>query len=410
MADQPSDNLYRFIPFRKADIVRMCLQENQLSGQEEDFQQICHMLGSVFHFEFHRVVEALKDSYAPIDPDADTRSIGDDKSSAGFEFVGLLNGLLEKANYEPISQDELNQALTEASLFRIRLHVDFDDFSEVLLFCRGVSRRQETLSSLFGLIKKPIQFTNYDRVVLYLRFRDDYDRGKDRLSVCKPGATLLKLFQNVPRADLEMLFPNTEVRMRLIDKLVIGVPAAISGGVVLTTKLGASLVVLGSLFGFWLGLSSEPARLDKTALIALFAGLAALGGYLWKQFSNFNNRKIRFMQALTQNLYFKNLDNNAGVFHRLANDAEEEECKEAVLAYFFLLINEPGMSKEALDNKIEHWLADKWQCNVNFEIGDALNKLVTLNLVTEVDGIIQAVPIQQGLKNLDKRWDDYFQT
>jgi hypothetical protein len=29
----------------------------------------------------------------------------------------------------------------------------------------------------------------------------------------------------VPRADLEMLFPNARVRMRLIDKLLIGVPA-----------------------------------------------------------------------------------------------------------------------------------------------------------------------------------------
>ena len=36
------------------------------------------------------------------------------------------------------------------------------------------------------------------------------------------------------------------------------------------------------------------------------------------------------METLTRNLYFKNLDNNAGVFHRLANDAEEEESKEAI--------------------------------------------------------------------------------
>ena len=70
---------YRFIPFRKADIVQMCLRENQPAGheagQETDFKQLCHMLDSVFHFEFHQLVESLKHSYAPIDPDADTRSI-----------------------------------------------------------------------------------------------------------------------------------------------------------------------------------------------------------------------------------------------------------------------------------------------------------------------------------------------
>ena len=408
MTNQAPITRYRFIPFRKADIVQMCLQENALAGQEDDFRQLAQMLGSVFHFEFHQVVEALKDSYAPIDPDADTRSIDNNVSPVEPGFVELLNGLLEKANYERVSEVELNQALTEASMFRIRLHVDFDDFSEVLLFCRGVSQRQETLSSLFGLIKKTIHFTNYDRVVLYLRFRDDFAQGKDQMPVCKPGATLLKLFQNVPRADLEMLFPNTAVRMRLIDKLIIGVPAAISGGVVLTTKLGASLVIVGSLLGFWLGLSSEPAELNKTALMVLLAGVVALGGYLWKQFNNFKNRKMRFMQALTQNLYFKNLDNNAGVFHRLANDAEEEECKEAVLAYYFLLSSEQTMNREELDKKIEQWLADKWQCQVDFEINDALNKLLTLKLVNETDGQLSVVPIQQGIKNLDQRWDDYY--
>ena len=286
-------------------------------------------------------------------------------------------------------------------MFKIRLHVDFDEFSEVLLFCRGVSKREETISSLFGLIKKTICFTNYDRVVLYVRYRDD-------LPVGKPGSTLLKLFQNVPKADLEMLFPNTSVRMRLMDKLLIGVPAIISGGVVLTTKLGASLVLVGSLLGFWLGLSSEPVELNKTSIMILLAGFAALGGYLWKQFNNFKNRKLRFMQALTQNLYFKNLDNNAGVFHRLANDAEEEECKEAVLAYYFLLTSEAPMTRAELDKTIENWLQEKWQCTVDFEIDDALNKLQALKLVIETDDKLSVVSIEDGIKTLDARWDDYF--
>ncbi|MFT7687276.1 MAG: hypothetical protein ACI9FB_002628 [Candidatus Azotimanducaceae bacterium] len=400
---------YRFIPFRKTDIVQMCLQEDRLAGKESEFKQLCQMLSSVFHFEFHKLVESLKDNYAPIDPDADTRNINSDTPSIERDFVEELNVLLEKANYERVSEEELNSALTEASLFRIRLHVDFDEFSEVLLFCRGVSQRQETLSSFFGLYKKTIDFTNYDRVVLYLRFRDDLKPSKAQQSIPKPGTTLLRLFQNVPRADLEMLFPNTAVRMRLIDKLVIGIPAAISGGIVFTTKLGASLVLVGSLLGFWLGMSSEPVELNEGTLLALMAGIAALGGYLWKQFNSFKNRKMRFMQALTQSLYFKNLDNNAGVFHRLANDAEEEENKEAVLAYYFLLENSQAMKKEDLDKKIEHWLSDKWQCQVDFEIDDALEKLMTLNLVTEADGEYRAVSIQQGIKNLDQRWDDYYQ-
>ena len=115
--------------------------------------------------------------------------------------------------------------------------------------------------------------------------------------------------------------------------------------------------------------------------MVLLAGLVALGGYLWKQFNNFKNRKLRFMQALTRNLYFKNLDNNAGVFYRLANDAEEEECKEALLAYYFLLTSKKPLTKQDLDHRIEDWLSATWQCDVDFEIGDAMNKLIELQLV-----------------------------
>ena len=122
-------------------------------------------------------------------------------------------------------------------------------------------------------------------VVLYLKFRDDVDT-RSTLGGCQPGTTMLKLFQNVPGADVEMLFPNTRVGMRLMDKLLIGVPALVSGGIVLSTKMGATLVLLGSLLGFWLGLSNERVELDRGGVLVLAAGLGALGAYLWKQFSN----------------------------------------------------------------------------------------------------------------------------
>ena len=386
----------------------MCLQENRPGANPDDFRQLGYMLDQIFHFEFHQVIEALKNAYADLDPDSDTRSPGLGEPGDAKSFVQLLDGLLEKANYERVTESELNQALTESSLFKIRLHVDFDHFSEVSLFARGQSIRRETLPKWFGLGSREIEFINYDRVVVYIRIRDDYVHGKQDFAGCRAGATLLKLFRNVPRADLEMLFPNTRVRMRLLDKLLIGIPAVVSGGVVLTTKLGASLVLLGSLLGYWLGVSNQPAELNQAGIMALLAGAVALGGYFWKQFSNFKNRKLRFMQALTQNLYFKNLDNNAGVFHRLANDAEEEESKEAILAYYFLLTAEQPLGKKELDKAIENWFETRWNCAIDFEIDDALHKLLTLGLVNESGAGLTAVPVADGIRLLDQRWDDYF--
>ena len=116
------------------------------------------------------------------------------------------------------------------------------------------------------------------------------------------------------------------------------------------------------------------------------------------------------MQALTQNLYFKNLDNNAGVFHRLVNDAEEEESKEAVLAYHFLLQAGQGMDKTSLDRSIEDWFETEWNCALDFEIDDALHKLVTLGLVESDGSSLTAVPLEDAIVRLDRRWDNYFVT
>lgn len=399
----------RYIPYRKADIVEMCLAAGELDeARAGHFRMFFRLLHNVFHHEFHQIQEQLKNAYAPDNPDADTREVDLTKKDDIPRFIDLLEVLLDKANYEKVSDDDLQQALIEESMFKIRLQVDFSDFSEVLLFCRGQSVRHETLVSWFGLRKRSISFTNYDRVVVYLKFKDDFNSNTQQHPSSRPGVTLLKLFQNVPKADLEMLFPNTRVRMRTMDKLLIGVPAIVSGGIVITTKLGTTLVLIGTLIGYWVGLHQDPVELNRPTVIALLAGLGALGAYLWKQLNNFRNRKLRFMQTLTRNLYFKNLDNNAGVFFRLINDAEEEECKEAILAYYFLLISNKALTKNELDSMIETWFAQRWQASLDFEIDDALQKLVRLQLVEFSEDKYTAVKLEQAIKRLDIQWDSYF--
>ncbi|NCF37878.1 MAG: DUF3754 domain-containing protein, partial [Gammaproteobacteria bacterium] len=55
---------FRFIPYRRRDIVEMCLQDNRLAAEAENFRQLGYMLDQIFHFEFHQVIEALKNAYA----------------------------------------------------------------------------------------------------------------------------------------------------------------------------------------------------------------------------------------------------------------------------------------------------------------------------------------------------------
>ena len=177
----------------------------------------------------------------------------------------------------------------------------------------------------------------------------------------------------MPRADLEMLFPNARVRMRLIDKLLIGVPAVVSGVIMVVTKLVASPIPVLLLLGFWLG-----ARRNRSSSMRASSwhsewghGLRRLRGAPDDQFKN---RKIQFMKALSENLYFRNLDNDAGVFHHLLDAAEEEEVKEAVLAYHFLRTAQRPLTAE-LDRRIEDWFVRRWDAVFDFEVDDGVGKL-----------------------------------
>lgn len=404
----------KFIPYRRSDIITMCLNDGALSGDNyQQFKSFCQIISSLFHFELHKKLEYLKDCYAPFNPDADTIVLNSKEASKDELKLNLeheLKQVLEQANYEAVSEADLNEALQHESLFRVKLRVDFNDFEKVLFFRRGVNQKYEVIVRWLGLKKQPVKLQVYDRVLIYVRFKkqDYFDRTNRKDLYFEPGSTIIKLFRNVPKNDLEMLFPNTEVRMKPIDKVMIAVPTAAGGLFMLITKLGATLLLLLSVVAFWLGINDEPAELDQTSLIALAIGLGGLSGFLWRQFNKYKNRKIKFMKQLAENLYFKNLDNNAGVFHHLIDSAEEEEAKEAILGYYHLLIANKPMTAQNLDQSVERWFEQNYSCRINFDMQDAINKLVRLQLIDTQADKYQAKSLLDANRQLDRLWDGYY--
>lgn len=405
----------KFIPFRKTDLVNMCANEGKLNEADKaSFESVCRLLESIFHFEFHEKTKALKVAFAPFNTDSDTQVLHEysdvEKAELQHQLVDTMTGILQDANYRKITKQDLQDALSEKSLFNIRLEVDFNDFEDIIFYMRGENKKQATLKKFFGLKEEQVEYTNYERVAIYIKFKDQayFDTKKKVDEGITPGATIIKLFKDVPKADLELLFPNGEIRMRKRDKLMIGLPAAAGGITVLVTKLGASLLLIASVISFWLGFREEEVVIKQEHLITLGIGLGSLGAFLFKQFSKFQNRKIKFMKTMAESLYFKNLDNNEGVFHHLVDAAEQEECKESILAYYFLLREGKSMTAEALDKSIEAWFKERYQCNLNFEIKDALEKLTRLELATLNKGEYTALELNSAKKSLDQRWDNYF--
>jgi hypothetical protein len=141
-------------------------------------------------------------------------------------------------------------------------------------------------------------------------------------------------------------------------------------------------------------------------------GLIALGilaGYLFRQYSSFVNKKIRFSKMLSDSLYFKNLGNNSGAFYSLLNSSEEEELKETLLAYTFLNKSNYPLTADELDIQIESWFKKKLYTDLDFDVEDALFKLKNTGLGTETNGKWSVIPPDKALIRIDEIWDSAFE-
>jgi hypothetical protein len=133
-------------------------------------------------------------------------------------------------------------------------------------------------------------------------------------------------------------------------------------------------------------------------------------GYGYQSYYGYRQLKQRYHLTLTESLYYQNLDSNGGVLTRLLDEAEEQEAREAILAYYFLwrYASEQGWTGASLDDYVEMYLEGSTGLKVDFEIGDALAKLERMHVVRKAGDRYRAVPIDKALEMLDWTWDNYF--
>jgi hypothetical protein len=406
----------RFIPFRKREIVNMALEDGGLGSEEEkeDFRKFCKMVESVFHFEFHEVLERLKDNYFPMNPDL-TKRCATSKESLDFSAKKVFEDLkevLNDANYEEIQQEDIDEAFGANAVLSINVQIDKEDFSEVYFYSRGARREKIETSKWFGFKKVVNEHDILERVCMFVRFKpkEYYTEKKLRDLPYEPGTTMIKLFKDVPKEDLEILFPNCKASMTTKDALILGVPALVGGIALMATKVLPALIVIALLAATYFGYKGTVEENTLKKAVAAMSALVAIGGFALKQWMKYKNMKYQFQKELSDNLYFRNLVNNAGVFHALIDEAEEEECKEAFLAYYFLYTSDTDLTEEELDKRIEQWFLNKFGCSLDFECPDALSKLERLRLLRKDErGALKVYDLKESLRILDEDWDNIFQ-
>ena len=417
----PRQQRERVIPLRKSDIIDGLVAEGRLDkADQEKFSQLARMLGAILHYEYAAELDRLRETYFYFDPEVDPREFGSakDLSEAYRELSDEFVRVLTDANFVEVSHEDITEAFAERARVRVKIKAPIEDYRDVRMFRRG--SHMETIEFRPGSVSQaPLDVKVYDDVVLMVATKPD-DMSSDETRKALPsarrggqkvrsGAVLFKYFRHIARADLKALFPNVRVVRSLLDHLMLGVPA-ILGGVPILIKLASTLTVLFLVAGFYLGLSGTMQDRDMEQALAALSGILALGAFLLRQWGNFHRQSLIHQKQVTDNVYYRNVNNNAGIFTYLIGEAEDQDWKEVLLAYYGLLIEAEPVTRDVLDARIEELLARMIGISADFDVDHALSRLRQFDLVIETDGGLTAVPLVDALRRLDREWKGLLRT
>jgi hypothetical protein len=406
----------RFIPVRKTDILDALIERGRLRGGEaEKFRRLARLLGAVYHYEYFDRLEMLRNDYFYFNPDLPHDMPVDPAmlARAHDEMVATLVGVLREADFVEVAPDDLARSHRERHALKVEIAIPAGDYREVRFFRRGHHRARVEIAEWFGWRKREVDVDVYDHLVLMVMVKPEREIASARLrrhlakSRLRPGTILIKYFRDVVRGDLNMLYPDVRVVLSLFDKLSLGLPG-IAGGIPILLKLLPAVSVLLVVIAAYLGVSGTVHEDDTKQALAAVSALVALGGYLTRQWLKYQRQSLKYQKEISDNVYFRNINNNAGALDYIVGSAEEQECKEAFLAYYFLATAAAPLTQSALEGEVESWLKEKFGIAALFEVTEALAKLQRLELLRRDGDKIEVLPLDDALQVLVRRWSEFF--
>lgn len=411
------DTRERFIPVTRQAIMERLTRPHAWPGQQAaEARKFFRYLDYWRQQTYASRLLELEQDYEPFNPDSDllvSRSFSrDEQFTKRQRLIANMTKLLEQANYTRIDTDKVELILTSDSHYGLDLHVDLSAFDELLVFYRGAGKRTESRRNIRKLYLKneEVDVPIFQRLCVVFKLKPEevrirevmVERGcprKEAERVVKKQRSMLppqiksdfiylKLFKNMPRSDIEMVFPNTRVRFRMFDKIRLGV----------TAGSGLGMGVVGT--AGKIAVATNP--------IALAGAMVGLCGIAFRQATSFMNQRNRYMVTMAQNLYFHALADNRGVTTLLASRAAEEDIKEEMLLYS-VMAKERVTRRDLgdVDRAIEQYLLNTFNVSVNFDLEDALSRLMVDGIVTEQDGVFQTLAPSAAAQHIDVKWDKY---
>ncbi len=406
----------KFIPVRKEDLFSALIKQGDFvdPAERELFRRFARTLRTICHYEYSEMLDRLRDDYYYFNPEvAGHSAVERAKTDCAYDdLIRSLDKVLKDANFEELPHEEVADAHRKRTV-PVEVKAERNDFREVRFYKRGRHVEQFEVGEWFGLRRREVEVEVFDDIVLVVAMKTQAEIGSPReLRILKrrkiiPGSVLLKYFRNIACGDLYALFPNARVVMSNFDKAFLGVPA-IAGGIPILLKLYATISVLFIVAVIYFGGSGSVADADmKTALAALM-GIVALGGFAVRQWLKYKHQTLKYHMELAENIYFRNINNNAGIFDYLIAAAEDQETKEAALAYHFIRKAEVAPTATEVAGRIEAWLAKNFAVNLDFKMADALKTLGRFGLVRREGERLFAPRLDSAIAQLHQAWNNFF--
>mgnify|MGYP006267600385 CR=1 FL=1 len=357
----------RFIPLRAGDLAdRIAADQRAFGAAAPHAAAMLEALDAVIDQEITAMERDLQTRYAAINPDRDTlpgpRTTANGTDRAELRMLDALGYVFNKASYEKLDDVQIDSAIRVANSHGLKVRIDPEGVESLAIWVRGLStvtRRRRTIAHPLRGVEHELDV--YLRLAVAARVR-----GEDALR--------LKLYREIPAADLEALLPHARVTMSTLDRLqVFGGGAGALGGVAF--KLPA--VIATGLAGL--------ASLGNALLIAL-------GGLAIKSFMGWRRNKQSRRARRTQHLYDQHMAANAAVLDAVLVQIGEEEIKEALLAWAATIATGGGADPDRLRDWAERWLEGVTGRPVRFDAEDGVETLRRLGLLENGRLIDRAEP------------------
>ena len=144
------------IPIAKSKIKEKLLSSWEIDvATKESLANVFRMFEAIWHHDFHSEMEEMKELYAPMDPDSN-EEINYSYDNV-IKFLQTFEKTMVDGNWEPITGEEIEQALGAEDVLPISLDVRFDEYKNQRYYKLGQHVEEREIQTFFGLKKEKNQ-------------------------------------------------------------------------------------------------------------------------------------------------------------------------------------------------------------------------------------------------------------